>query len=105
MFTENLREAFRTLSIGRRLFLRLYAVFKFPFAPIYGGFPVKMVSHVGKPILYDPDLSPEDLQAKVAAALNDLIKKHQRIPGGILYGILDRIPYFREAHSARPHQE
>lgn len=65
MFTENLREAFRTVSIGRRFFLKLYQHLKFPCAPIYGGFPVKMVTHLGKPIPYDPSLTPEELQAKV----------------------------------------
>lgn len=91
MYTENLREAFRTVSIGRKFFLRLYARFKFPFAPIYGGFPVKLISHVGKPIPYDPNLTPEALQSKVAESLNELIRMHQRFPNSILYAILDRI--------------
>lgn len=68
MFTQNIREAFRTVSFGRRLFLKLYTWVKFPFAPIYGGFPVKMISHVGKPIPYDSSLTPEQLQAKVTEA-------------------------------------
>lgn len=66
MFTENIREAFRAVSIGRRVFLRLYALMKFPFAPIYGGFPVKLITHVGTPIQYDATLTPEQLQLKVA---------------------------------------
>lgn len=65
MFTQNVREAFRTVSIGRKLFLKLYTWTKFPFSPIYGGFPVKMISYIGKPIPYDPDLTPEQLQEKV----------------------------------------
>ncbi|KAK9880501.1 hypothetical protein WA026_011741 [Henosepilachna vigintioctopunctata] len=101
MYTENLREAFRTVSLGRRLFLRLYARFKLPFAPIYGGFPVKLISHVGKPIPYDPNLTPEDLQNKVAEALKELIIKHQRIPGSILMGLMDRIPLFRKRFSPK----
>ncbi|CAH1114006.1 unnamed protein product [Psylliodes chrysocephalus] len=99
MFTENLREAFRTVSFGRRLFLRLYALLKFPIAPIYGGFPVKMITHLGKPIPYDENLTPEQLQTKVSLAIEDLIKKHQRIPGNILYALLDRIPQFRKEKS------
>ncbi|CAH2010352.1 unnamed protein product [Acanthoscelides obtectus] len=98
MFTENVREAFRTMSIGRRLFLKLYARFKFPFAPLYGGFPVKMVTHLGKPIPYDPGITPEQLQAKVASAIEDLISKHQRRPGNIFYALLERIPNFRKKH-------
>lgn len=72
---------------------------KFPVVPIYGGFPVKLTSHVGKPIPYDPNMTPEDLQAKVAAALDDLIRRNQRIPGSILLGLLDRIPYFKRKYS------
>lgn len=122
IFTENIREAFRSVSIGRRLFLRLYALTKFPFAPIYGGFPVKLVTHVGKPIQYDAALTPEQLQLKVvirywflifthkfvfqvANALNELILKHQRIPGSITQGLLQRIPQFRRRFSLATHQE
>ncbi|XP_022910760.1 DGAT1/2-independent enzyme synthesizing storage lipids isoform X2 [Onthophagus taurus] len=95
MFTENVREAFRTVSFGKKLFLKIYAATKIPVAPIYGGFPVKMITHVGKPIPYDPNLSPEDLQAKVAQAINELVIKHQRLPGSITHALLDRIPYLR----------
>lgn len=95
MFTQNVREAFRTVSFGRRIFLKLYTWMKFPFAPIFGGFPVKMISYVGKPIPFDPSLTPEQLQAKIASSLNELILKHQRLPGNITLGLIDRIPYFR----------
>lgn len=42
MFTENLREAFRTMSWPQWLWIALYEKFRFPCAPIYGGFPVKV---------------------------------------------------------------
>jgi hypothetical protein len=42
-----------------------------PIVPIYGGFPVKLRTHIGKPIPYDPNLSAEDLQKKVT-----LVKKN-----------------------------
>ncbi|CAH1164188.1 unnamed protein product [Phaedon cochleariae] len=96
MFTQNLREAFRTVSIGKRFFLKMYAMFKMPLAPVYGGFPVKMVTHLGKPIPYDGNLTPEQLQAKVAAAIEDLIQKNQRLPGNILFALFERIPFFRK---------
>lgn len=99
IFTENLREAFRTVSFGKRIFLRIYAALRFPIVPIYGGFPVKLITHIGKPIPYDPNITPEDLQRKVAAALSDLIKNNQRIPGSILQGLLARIPYFKKKYS------
>lgn len=65
MFTKNVREAFRTVSWGKRLWIRLYAATRFPWAPVYGGFPVKLKTFVGKPIPYDPNLTPEELQVKV----------------------------------------
>lgn len=47
------------------MWLRIYAATRFPFVPIYGGFPVKLTTYVGKPILYDGNLTPEELQMKV----------------------------------------
>lgn len=47
------------------MWLRIYTWTKFPFAPVYGGFPVKLVTYVGKPIPYDGNLTPEELQLKV----------------------------------------
>lgn len=105
VFSENLREAFRTLHIGRRIFLKLYMWTRFPCAPIYGGFPVKMITHIGKPIYYEPGITPEDLQIKVASSLEDLILKHQRIPGNILFSILERIPVFRGIKRQNNHND
>lgn len=90
-FTRNIREAFRTVSWGRRMWLRIYTWTKFPFAPVYGGFPVKLVTYVGKPIPYDENLTPEELQLKVANALRNLIKEHQIIPGNITRALIERI--------------
>jgi len=65
VFTENVREAFRSVSFGKRIWMKLYAITKLPLVPIYGGFPVKLRTHVGKPIPYDGSLTPEQLQIKV----------------------------------------
>lgn len=90
MFTENVREAFRSVGIFKKWFIKLYNATRFPFRPIYGGFPVKLRTHLGPPIPYDPDITPEQLQEKVALAVEDLINKNQRIPGSILHAISDR---------------
>ncbi|XP_055313631.1 transmembrane protein 68 [Sitodiplosis mosellana] len=90
MFTENLREGFRSVNFMQRWFIKLYNKTKFPMRPIYGGFPVKFRTHLGPPIEYDPKLTPEQLQEKVALAIEDLISKHQRIPGSILHALADR---------------
>ncbi|XP_014598232.1 PREDICTED: transmembrane protein 68 [Polistes canadensis] len=91
IFTRNIREAFRTITWGRRILLRLYAATRLPVVPIYGGFPVKMVTYVGKPIPYDGSLTPEQLQKKVAAAVENLINEHQQIPGSITRALLERV--------------
>ncbi|KAL5276766.1 TMEM68.2 family protein [Megaselia abdita] len=94
-FTENIREGFRQINFFRSFFLKIYNKVRFPILPIYGGFPVKYTSYLGKPIPFDPSLTPEQLQEKVALSLEELINKHQRIPGSISLGLLDRFPLFR----------
>ncbi|XP_037965331.2 transmembrane protein 68 isoform X2 [Plutella xylostella] len=91
MFTQNVREAFRTVGWLRGICLRIYAATRVPLAPVYGGFPVKLVTHLGKPIEYDPALTPEMLQKKVASAIEALIEEHQRVPGNILLALTERI--------------
>lgn len=90
MFTQNLREAFISMTVGRRFWLKLYSWTKFPMAPILGGFPVKLRTYIGKPIEYE-SVSPEQLKNKVAESLSALISEHQRIPGSITRALIDRI--------------
>lgn len=90
-FTKNLRESFRTVSWGRRIWLKIYAKTRLPLVPIFGGFPVKLVTYIGKPIPYDGSLTPEELQIKVADGLRDLIRKHQKVPGNITRALMERI--------------
>lgn len=90
MFTENVREAFRSAPVMKKLFIKLYNVTRIPLRPVYGGFPVKLRTHLGPPIPYDPNITPEQLQEKVAIALEELINKNQRIPGSILHALLAR---------------
>jgi hypothetical protein len=78
IFTQNLQEAFRSVGFGRRLWMKLYTVTKLPIVPIYGGFPVKLRTHVGKPIPYDGDLTPEQLKIKVHN-INRLCASHYHL--------------------------
>ncbi|XP_034825953.1 DGAT1/2-independent enzyme synthesizing storage lipids isoform X1 [Maniola hyperantus] len=91
MFTQNVREAFRTVGWLRGICLRIYAATRIPLAPVYGGFPVKLVTHLGPAIPYDPANTPELLQKKVASAIEDLVEEHQRIPGSILHALIERV--------------
>ena len=85
MYTKNCREAIRSLSLFRskqleysaslafKLFKHFYYKFtkgffrwiyektRLPLVPIYGLFPVKMITYLGKPIEYDENRSVEQL--------------------------------------------
>uniref|UniRef100_A0A1A8DYJ1 Transmembrane protein 68 n=1 Tax=Nothobranchius kadleci TaxID=1051664 RepID=A0A1A8DYJ1_NOTKA len=89
MFTQNLREGFRSLGT-LRLFRWLYERFRLPIAPVYGGFPVKFRTFLGDPIPYDPNTSAEQLAERVQQAVQSLIDTHQQIPGSIWRALLER---------------
>jgi len=91
VFTQNIREAYRTSPFFRGLFRKIYERTKLPLLPIFGGFPVKLTTYIGKPIPYDPNATPEEVAEKTADAIRNLIKQHQRLPGSIVRGMLDRI--------------
>ena len=66
MFTENCRESFRTPEWGRNFFRWIYEKTKIPLCPIYGGFPVKMITHLGKPMTFNYDnTTPEEVSVQV----------------------------------------
>ena len=52
MFTENVRESFRAVTLFRPLFEWLYNLTKLPLVPLYGGFPVKGWVHQSSLLLY-----------------------------------------------------
>ncbi|KOB67624.1 Transmembrane protein 68, partial [Operophtera brumata] len=64
MFTQNVREAFRTVGWLRGVWLRVYAATRVPLAPVYGGFPVKLITHLGAPVHPAESDAPEDIQQK-----------------------------------------
>ncbi|KAF6101433.1 transmembrane protein 68 [Phyllostomus discolor] len=79
-----------SLTAFHRLFRWLYEKFRYPFAPMYGGFPVKLRTYLGDPIPYDPKITAEELAEKTKNAVQALIDKHQRIPGNIMSALLER---------------
>ncbi|XP_029447145.1 transmembrane protein 68 [Rhinatrema bivittatum] len=89
MFTQNIREGFRSLG-GIRLLRWLYEKCRLPLVPIYGGFPVKFRTYLGDPIPYDPDITAAELADKTKIAIQLLIDRHQRIPGNIFRALLER---------------
>ncbi|XP_032078837.1 transmembrane protein 68-like [Thamnophis elegans] len=89
MFTENLREAYRTVG-NTSLSKWLYEHFRFLCLPIYGGFPVKLRTYIGEPIPYDPNLTAKELAEKTKIAIENLRDRHQKLPGNILRALLER---------------
>nr|XP_033789534.1 transmembrane protein 68 isoform X3 [Geotrypetes seraphini] len=64
MFTQNIREGFRTLG-GIRVFRWLYEKCRLPLVPVYGGFPVKFRTYLGDPIPYVPGITAAELAEKI----------------------------------------
>nr|XP_033789540.1 transmembrane protein 68 isoform X8 [Geotrypetes seraphini] len=89
MFTQNIREGFRTLG-GIRVFRWLYEKCRLPLVPVYGGFPVKFRTYLGDPIPYVPGITAAELAEKTKSAIQSLIDRHQRIPGNIFQALLER---------------
>ncbi|EGT48509.1 hypothetical protein CAEBREN_19245 [Caenorhabditis brenneri] len=105
MFTENCRESFRTPEWGRSFFRWIYEKTKIPLCPIYGGFPVKMVTHLGKPIHFDFDtVTPEEVRKTVKREIRAMIKEHQRLPGSVWQGIAQRWSSSSKKKSDEPEQ-
>ena len=91
IFTRNIREAFRSCNIFQSFWRALHEKTRLPIVPIYGGFPVKLTSYIGRPIPYDAAHTPETLAKLVAENMEQLIETHQPRPGNILRAIKERI--------------
>ncbi|ESN93626.1 hypothetical protein HELRODRAFT_157832 [Helobdella robusta] len=90
MFTKNSREAFRTIGLFKSFFRYLYERYRFPFVPIYGGYPVKLKTYLGEPITFDESRTIDEISDEVKSAIENLIRTHQRIPGRIISSIIER---------------
>lgn len=90
VFTENIREAYRTAPFLRSFFRKIFEKTKLPLLPVYGGFPVKLRTIVGDPIPYDEKATPEEVAEKTTQAIRQLIREHQTVPGSIVNALLLR---------------
>ncbi|KAL4235744.1 Transmembrane protein 68 [Mactra antiquata] len=91
MFTKNIRESFRTPGWGRSSLRWIYEKCRLPIVPIYGFFPVKMITYLGQPIYPDDSMTPEMLADQVKQGIEKLIEDHQIVPGNILRALSDRL--------------
>ena len=65
IFTENIREAYCSMRTGEDTWRFLYEKTKLPLSPAYGGFPVKLTTHVGAPIRAKPEETADQLAKRV----------------------------------------
>ncbi|MCB0383838.1 MAG: acyltransferase family protein [Bdellovibrionales bacterium] len=90
-FTRNVEGLYRAPFAGTSFVQNLYEKTRWPLVPIVGvgalPFPVKLVSHIGEPIPYDPNDSPATLVGKTRSALERLIAENQPKDSTVLTGL------------------
>ena len=78
VFTENIRLPYSTMATGKTMWRTVFEATKLAFVPLYGGFPVKLTTHVGTPILAREGETVMQLQERVKMAMMDMIRTNQR---------------------------
>lgn len=89
-FTTNIQEAHRTIGVFMGFWEWFYEKTRLPLVPMYGGFPVKLTTYIGKPVIVEAGMKPEDVKMLVIEELEMMIRKYQRRPGSIVMAIKDR---------------
>ena len=69
----------------------IYKSTKMPVVPMYGLFPVKLKTHIGKPIYPKEGMTPEDLRKLTMDAIEGMITQHQQLPGTLGQALVGRI--------------
>lgn len=90
VFTRNIQEAFRPIPFFRKLFMNIYLKTRIPLIPMFGGFPVKLKSYIGKPIKIQDHQTPQEIRDAVEKELEGMILKYQLVPGSIWKALLER---------------
>ncbi len=65
------------MQTGLTWWKRFYQLTKLPLVPLYGGFPVKLTTHVGEPIHPDAFNTVEAFREAAFHAMEGLIEEHQ----------------------------
>ena len=79
------------MSIGRDIWRALYKRTKLPLVPMYGGFPVRLTTHVGEPIRVRRDDTAEGLAGRVQETMQRMIATHQRREDTVSKLLLSRV--------------
>jgi len=80
VFTENIREAYSTMSSMQFVWRYIYEATKSTFFPLWGGYPIKLITHIGSPIYPAEQDTAELLRDKAKRAIEDLMDEHQKTP-------------------------
>ena len=92
IFTENIREAYCTMHWSKNIWRFLYEKTRLPMVPVYGGYPVRLTTHVGTPIRALKDESAEQLGLRVQETMQEMIGMYQRDQDqGLANMLLDRV--------------
>uniref|UniRef100_T1IVQ8 Phospholipid/glycerol acyltransferase domain-containing protein n=1 Tax=Strigamia maritima TaxID=126957 RepID=T1IVQ8_STRMM len=89
-FCVNLQEAFWTPFFLKPFVSGRFSSKKFPIYFAWGGLPVKLVTVIGKPILWDESKTVDDMANETVNAVRQLRDANQRLPGNKFYALLDR---------------
>lgn len=90
IFTRNIRQLFILPEVLQRLFRPVYENYKFPYIPLLGIFPVKLVTYVGEPIRHDSVDTAEELAELTKRAIETMITTHQPFPARISTAVRER---------------
>lgn len=91
VFTENIREAYATMSSFKPVWRYIFEATRLPIIPIWGGFPVKLITHIGAPIYPAEGETAASFKQKAKIAIEDLMLKHQTKNQTILRAIVQRV--------------
>ena len=72
------------------LWAYIFAKTKAPLSPLYGGFPVKLVTHLAD-FIDSSEFTVDELRAETLISMQKLIKTHQKLPGNVVRAIKERL--------------
>jgi hypothetical protein len=78
IFTENIRLAYCTVTTPGKLLKFIYDMTKLPIAPMYGGFPVQLTTHIGTPITPRKGETAQMLKERVKVTMVEMVNKWQK---------------------------
>jgi 1-acyl-sn-glycerol-3-phosphate acyltransferase len=91
VFTQNIREAYTYMRSFTLVWRYVYEAMRLPIVPIWGGYPVKLITHIGEPILPTSLDTPETLREKTKQNIQDLVDRYQSKNPSVTKALIQRI--------------